>query len=559
MFSLPLSLSLVVLLALDTAQFGLALPRKWEQRQLATETEAQQKRWGDVPIMRQRKARRDVEKRSAWGNAVGLGDSEDLFYSVALMLGNTTTAFNLDTGSSDLWVVSSACQTGGCEKSTWPQYPLSTFEDTGADVLMQYGDSTTGTSASGPVGRDTVTLAGLSIQSQPFAAVNKTDSSVVVDNDAAGIFGLGFPSESQVQAAVVNQQFNTPKTTDEFVSTTSQNGPLLSRLAMTGQLAQPMFTITLQRDTIDVGGNPGVLTIGKLPDGVDNSSLTWVPVKLYSPADGGLNPPTFAPNEIYPLRWEVELDAVYLDGQKLADSAIKPSGVQSTTVSALIDTGNSILRGPEDVVNTIFSTVSPTYNPASANSVPAFPCGTPHTLAFQIGGKMFPVDPRDFVVQQKAGDASNCYAGNLVSTDPPSVGGLFSWSLGDPFFKSNLIAFYYGNLTHPSQDPPRIGFMSTVPSDASTQLQQVVSSAQNNGGKFASTSDNALAATANVASTTYSMSASATPASTTGGAQASQTESSKKKSAAKANFGCADSVGVAVTALASISLLLQLI
>ena len=54
----------------------------------------------------------------------------------------------------------------------------------------------------------------------------------------------------------------------------------------------------LQRDTIDVSGNNGALTIGKLPDGIDNSSLTWVPVRLYSPRDGGLNPPTFAPGEV---------------------------------------------------------------------------------------------------------------------------------------------------------------------------------------------------------------------------------------------------------------------
>jgi hypothetical protein len=54
----------------------------------------------------------------------------------------------------------------------------------------------------------------------------------------------------------------------------------------------------LQRDTIDVSGNNGALTIGKLPQGIDNSSLTWVPVRLYTPGDGGLSPPSFAPDEV---------------------------------------------------------------------------------------------------------------------------------------------------------------------------------------------------------------------------------------------------------------------
>lgn len=51
---------------------------------------------------------------------------------------------------------------------------------------------------------------------------------------------------------------------------------------------------------------------------------------------------------------------------------------------------------------------------------------------------------------------------------------------------SNLVAFYYGNLTHPSVDPPRIGFLSMVPDNASSIVQSVVSQAQANGGIFGS-------------------------------------------------------------------------
>ncbi len=39
---------------------------------------------------------------------------------------------------------------------------------------------------------------------------------------------------------------------------------------------------------------------------------------------------------------------------------------------------------------------------------------------------------------------------------------------------SVFVAFYYGNLTHPSQDEPRIGLLSTVPSDAAQRLQAAV-------------------------------------------------------------------------------------
>ena len=63
---------------------------------------------------------------------------------------------------------------------------------------MQYGDSTTGTFASGPVGLETVNLAGLTLEGQPFAVANDTDSTAVSDT-AAGIIGLGFPSQRYVR------------------------------------------------------------------------------------------------------------------------------------------------------------------------------------------------------------------------------------------------------------------------------------------------------------------------------------------------------------------------
>ena len=134
-------------------------------------------------------------------------------------------------------------------------------------------------------------------------------------------------------------------------------------------------------------------------------------------------------------------------------------------------------------MNNILTTVSSAFA-ANSRAQPTFPCATAHTLSFQIGGKMFPTDPRDFVVQNRRGDATTCVAANLVSTDAPSAGRLFTWNLGDPFLRSNLVVFYYGNLSHPSVDPPRIGFLSLVPENADELLDKAVEDAQNAGGNF---------------------------------------------------------------------------
>jgi hypothetical protein len=443
----------------------------------------------DVPIMRRSSPRGPI-KRDGIAGSIGIGDNSDLLYTIPIEIGQTTAVVNLDTGSNDLWVLSAACETALCLKSTVTRYPAPPLSASNTSVTMLYGDSTTGTYASGPVIQDVVTVAGISLPDQVFASIDNT-TNPTISSGSSGICGLGFPSGSEVLNAVVNQQFDNPSNNNDLVKSFSTYGPVLSRAAMYGELEDPMFSITLQRDTVEIGGK-GVLSVGKLPDGVDNSSITWVPVRLYTTAQGGMEPPTTLPHEVYPLRWEIEIDGVYLDGNKLPDSTIAGA---TKTVSALIDTGNSLIRGPSDVVNNILTTVSSSYAANSQNS-PTLPCLSSHTLAFMIGGKLFKVNPLDFISPSQAGDDQTCVADNVVATDPPSVGSLFSWSLGDPFMKSTVVAFHYGNLTNPSVDPPRIGLLSNVPDDTSGLLSQAVQDAKTNGGNFESTIDFAPTASA---------------------------------------------------------------
>ncbi|KAE9392370.1 acid protease [Gymnopus androsaceus JB14] len=259
---------------------------------------------------------------------------------------------------------------------------------------------------------------------------------------------------------------------------------------------KPMFTVSLQRETNTHGyGNniqnesTGVLTIGGLPPDMSENDLTWVEVRRYGEKEGGL-----PGSEAYPITWEIPIEGVYLDGVKLPDSTL--FDVDSIGVTVLVDTGSSLIRGPPDVVEHINNYLrakktdskkeDETQNKSSSSSQ-SISCSSPHILAFQIGGKMFSVDPRDFVYrddeddEEKSsgagkGEEGECYP-NIAPTDVPvrvekdrSRGGggyLYSWSLGDPFLKSVVASFYYGNTTHPSLDPPRIGLMSTVSDPAS--------------------------------------------------------------------------------------------
>ncbi|KAJ7779073.1 aspartic peptidase domain-containing protein [Mycena metata] len=446
-----------------------------------------------LPIFRTR----GLRQRSGLTGEIGVGDFFDVTYSFLVTVGGVETPLLLDTGSSDLWIASDACK--AC-KATVPLFPQSSFVPAGVDVDLLYGDSLTGTHAAGVIGSDTVTFAGISVNNQLFAAINDTDTTVL-DAGSAGIFGLGFALNSVIWNKAFAAKFTDSKSsstrrslprrilssnygtrffpdlnkllsgrkratssaelTQAVLGSFPAEGPALTRMVTTKSLAAPVFTITLQRDTVDIGGNAGVLTLGQLPDGLQAADLTWAPVRKYPNA---LQAPADSPNEEYPIAWEIFIDDVFLDGAVLPRSNLSSSAIK---LSGLVDTGNSLIRGPADVVDVIHTRIGST-----------FACSTPHTLAFSIGGKLFPVDPRDFINQASDNELTEC-APNVVQTDAPveGQGYQYSWSLGDPFLKSVLATFYYGNITYPSVDPPCIGLMSTVPADAGTQLESAIASA----------------------------------------------------------------------------------
>ncbi|KAF7315683.1 Peptidase A1 domain-containing protein [Mycena indigotica] len=453
-----------------------------------------------LPLFRTEK-RHNLQRREGLTGAAGLGNFFDVTYSVLVKVGGMETPLVLDTGSSDLWVASDACT--NCERGVVPLFPQSTVTKTGMNVDLLYGDSLTGTHAAGIIGSDTIVFGGISIPNQFFAAINDT-TTTVIENKCAGLFGLGFALNSVIWNQIFAAQFTRSRSSrrdvisrqhtpsnygtrffphlSQLVSGTQKRasatdltaaafksylkeGPAFPRMVAAKSLQLPMFSIALQRNTLDIGGNAGVLTMGELPSGVQSSSLTWNHIRGYP---GVLEAPPDSPNEVYPLAWELFIDDVYLDGVVLPRSNLSSSSIR---LSALIDTGNSLIRGPADVLSVMNRRLGGQ----------TFACSTPHTLAFKIAGKMFPVDPRDFAAQANEGEMRNCIA-NVFRTDPPEDGRGYqhSWSLGDPFLRSVLSAYYFGNLTHPSRDPPLIGLLSTVPPDAGDLYRKAVANAINN-------------------------------------------------------------------------------
>ncbi|KAJ3845275.1 acid protease [Lentinula raphanica] len=458
----------------------------------------------------------------AEGGQSELSDFMDVTYSIMINIGGTELSVDVDTGSADLWVISDACISSDCNRTKDEAQSESDFDPSNSHpVSLYYGDSLTGTHAFGFIRNDTVEINGQLnlpiLESQVFAAINDTNTSVL-ETGCVGLLGLGFPnltdkdrdtqrnhqrrdeneypllssSPREVESASTSPSLWTPLLLSAFNIT----GPPIWRIVTNAISSdnterspstklKPMFSVSLQRETntgdddqftqdhnygprIDYDkGNPGILTIGGFPPGVSEGDLTWTEVRRYGVEDGGLKGGPEAEDEHYPIAWEIPIDDVYLDGQKLPRSSMVDPDIGMT---GLIDTGSSLIRGPPDVIRYMKNSI---YRESIENHGKEKPedqststsCAIPHILSFQIGGQLFPVDPKDLVwTDEDSKRGEQCYL-NVAPTDVPvrGTGGyLYSWSLGDPFLKSVLASFYYGHTTHPSWDPPRIGLMSTV-------------------------------------------------------------------------------------------------
>jgi hypothetical protein len=162
------------------------------------------------------------------------------------------------------------------------------------------------------IGTSSVRLAGLTATDQYFAAITDTDTHLA-DTGSSGILGLGFPFASDVLAKYFMSHFpdlvshsngsstlpTRQSTFEALLDLLPTGAPLIPRAIHHGDLPEPLVAITLQRDTIDPGGNAGILSLGGLPSTVDENALTWSNVRLYNREQVGY-PPAFG-DALFPL------------------------------------------------------------------------------------------------------------------------------------------------------------------------------------------------------------------------------------------------------------------
>ncbi|XP_063813317.1 gastricsin-like [Pseudophryne corroboree] len=244
-----------------------------------------------------------------------------------------------DTGSSNLWVASTYCQSQACQN-----HPLfnpsqsSTYTSNNQQFSMQYGSG----SLTGVFGYDTVTVQGLTITNQELGlSVNEPGTNFVY---AAfeGIFGMAYPALSAGRA------------------TTAMQGMLQQNL-----LTYPIFSVYMSSQS-------GEVIFGGVDSNLYSGQINWAPVT----------------QELY---WQIAIDEFSVNGQA--------TGWCSQGCQAMVDTGTSLLTVPQQYMGTLLQYLGAQQSQngeflVNCNNVQSLP-----PISFTINGVQFPIPPSAYILQ----------------------------------------------------------------------------------------------------------------------------------------------------------------
>lgn len=224
------------------------------------------------------------------GHPVGVDNFLNAQYYSTIAIGSPPQEFKvvLDTGSSNLWIPSTDCNSIACYLHTkYDHGESTTYKQNGSDFAIQYGSG----SVSGYISEDTVMLGDLAIKHQLFGEATAEPGLAFAFGRFDGIMGLGFPR----------------------ISVNGIVPPMYNALDQ-GLLDEPVFAFYLS-STEDKTESEAIF------GGINKDHYTGDMVKL-------------------PLRrkayWEVELDSITF-GDETAE-------FEST--GAIVDTGTSLIALP---------------------------------------------------------------------------------------------------------------------------------------------------------------------------------------------------------------------
>jgi len=300
------------------------------------------------------------------------GDEE---YITQVTVGGTTLGLDIDTGSADLWVFSS--ETPASERTGHSYYtPGSTAKKlSGYTWDISYGD---GSSASGDVYTDTVTVGGVTYAKQAVESAKKVSSEFTDDTYSDGLLGLAFSSINTVS----------PTAQKTFFANVASS------------LASPLFAADLKHNAA------GVYDFGWTDSSKYTGSITYTDVD----SSEGF--------------WQFTSTSYAING-KNANKAL----------NGIADTGTTLLLIAETIVSKYYAQVSGAKNSNTYGGW-VFPCTATLPSFSLIIGSYSATVPGDYINYGAAEDTgTTCYGG--IQSDAGIGFSIF----GDIFLKSQYVVF----------------------------------------------------------------------------------------------------------------------
>lgn len=321
------------------------------------------------------------------GHSEPIHDFNDEAYTGSIMAGTPGTLMEVvfDTGSSNLWLP--AKQPEGMHKHIYDHTKSSTYTANGKAFNIQYGSGP----VSGYLSQDTFAWAGVTLKDFAFAEITDTTGlgKAYSGTPMDGILGLAF-------------------------SAISQDGipAPMEALVKSGALDSPTFAFYLGGGS---SGKNSELVFGGTDSAHYTGDFTYV----------ALNAETY---------WQVNLW-----GLSVGNSSV--FGLIHTS-KAIVDSGTSLLAGPQGDVKAIMDKLGATYQ--ANEGLYSFDCdkaSSAPVVTFTLGGGAF-TRGSDFSLSVDdmilAKQGNECILGVQASPAP-------LWILGDVFMRKYYVQFDYGN------------------------------------------------------------------------------------------------------------------
>ncbi|EPQ51649.1 acid protease [Gloeophyllum trabeum ATCC 11539] len=354
-------------------------------------------------------------KRASGMNLLTDQDADSDYYG-SVAIGTPAVSYNviLDTGSSDLWLASSSCSGcasssgGGPTSAASNSIPLfdpassSTFKNLTTPFAIQYASG----QATGTLGQDTVQVAGFQVSDQTFGVCDTANG--VLSSPLSGLMGLAWQSLASSKAT-----------------------PVWQTLAASGQWDSGVMGFFLTRFGNDSHAKElepgGQFSMGYVNDSLYTGSIDYQNV----PSD-------------QVAYWTLPVTSLTVQGKSIS---LPTSG---SNQYAAIDTGTTLIGGPSDLVQSLYSNIDGAQaGTGSWEGYWFYPCSTSVSSSISFGGPSWSISPDDFEHTQVDSSGTQCVGAFFeVNTGDNTPG----WIVGDAFLKNVYTAFRYS--------PPSVGFAS---------------------------------------------------------------------------------------------------